>query len=46
MLARDLPFVGVPLFEQKSNLEVTFLVKSKLVINFRVSFWKNNSSGY
>ena len=35
---RDVPFFGVPFFEQKINFRVSFLVKSQVVINFWVSF--------
>ena len=38
MPVRDVPFLGVPFFEQKINLAVSFLVKSQFVINFGVSF--------
>ena len=37
---------GVPLFKQKINLWVSFLVRSQVVINFGMSFLKSNSSGY
>ena len=43
MQVRDVPFFGVPLFDQKINFGVSFLVKSKVVINFGLSFLKNNS---
>ena len=33
-----MPFFGVPFFEQKINFEVSFLVKSQVVLNFGVSF--------
>ena len=46
MLVRDMPFVRVPFFEQKINFGVSFLVKSQVVINFVVSFWKNYYLGY
>ena len=39
-------FFGVPFFERKRNFGVSCLVKSQLVINFGVSFKKNNFSGY
>ena len=42
MLVRDLPFFGVPVFEKKINFGVSFLIKSQVVINFGVSFQKNN----
>ena len=38
MQVRDVPFFGVPFFEQKINFGVSFLVKSQVVINFGVSF--------
>ena len=38
MQVRDVPFFGVPFFEQNINFGVSFLVKSHLVINFGVSF--------
>ena len=41
-----MPFLGVPFFEQKIYFGVSFLVKSQVVINFGVSFWKNNLLGY
>ena len=43
MLVRDATFFGVSFPKQKINLGVSFLVKSKAVINFGVSFQKNNS---
>ena len=46
MQVRDLPFLGVPFFEQKINFWVSLLVKSKVVRNFAVSFLKNNFLGY
>ena len=46
MQVRDVPFFGVPFFEQKINFGVSLLVKSQVVINFGVSFWKNTSLGY
>ena len=33
-----MPFFGVPFFEQKINVGVSFLGKSQVVINFGVSF--------
>ena len=41
-----MPFFGAPFFEQKINFGVSFLVKSQVVVNFGVSFWKTNSLGY
>ena len=38
MKVRDVPFFGVPFFQQKMNFGVPFLVKSQVVINFGVSF--------
>ena len=38
MQVRDVPFFGVPFFEQKINFGVSLLVKSQVVINFGVSF--------
>ena len=38
MQVRDVPFFGVPFFEQKINFEASFLVKSQVVIHFGVSF--------
>ena len=35
-----MPFFEVPVFEQKINFGVSFLVKSQVVINFGVSFYK------
>ena len=46
MQVRDVPFSGVPFFEQKIIFGVSFLVKSQVVINYVVSFQKNNSLGY
>ena len=46
MLIQDVPFFEVPLFEQRINFGVSFLVESQVVINFRVSFLKNDSLGY
>ena len=34
----EVPFFGVPFFEQKINFGVSFLVKSQVVINFGASF--------
>ena len=41
-----MPFFGVPFVEQKIKFGVSFLVKSQVGINFRVSFQKNNSLGH
>ena len=41
-----MPFFGVPFFVQIINFGVSFSVKSQEVINFGLSFWKNNSLGY
>ena len=41
-----MPFFGVPFFEQKINFGASFLIKSQVVIDFGVSFLKNNSLGY
>ena len=38
MWVRDVPFVGVSFFEQKTNFGVSFLVKSQVVIKFGLSF--------
>ena len=38
MQVRDVPFLGVPFFEQKMNFGVSFLLKSQVVINLGVSF--------
>ena len=38
MKVRDVPFFGVPFFQQKINFEVLFLVKSQIVINSNKSF--------
>ena len=46
MLVRDVPFLGVPFFQQKINFGVSLLGKSQVVINFKVSFTKSNSLGY
>ena len=34
----DVPFFGVPFFEQKINFGLSFLVKSQVVINYGMSF--------
>ena len=46
MLVRDVPFFGVPFFEQKIKFGVSILVQSQEVINFGVLFQKNNFLGY
>ena len=40
MQVRDVPFFGVPFFEQKINFGESFLVKSQVVINFGCHFRK------
>ena len=37
---------GVPFLEQKINFWVSVLIRLQEVINFGVSFWKNNSLGH
>ena len=36
MLLRDVPFLGLAFFEQKTNFGVSFFVKSQVAINFGV----------
>ena len=38
MKVRDVPFFGMPFFQQEINFGVSFLVKSHIVINFGASF--------
>ena len=46
MLVQDVLYFGVPSLEQKINLGVSFLIKSRVAISSGVSIWENNSSGY